>query len=139
MNRLYGTPGAEVMYSELEDCYETEIEEWREGREVHAYTIEEWTVYPPRHHLPSVDQIGTWMSEWVAEDGEVCEGASEDFDKILGDVAIKSRIEQLLSAIAEKVTCRMAKDKVQDFVITFDNNNEPLIDGAPMYVKTVLL
>lgn len=100
-DRLYGQPGDEHMHfdaeSVLDSCDKDEVE------------IEEWTVRPPREHLPPVDHL----LEWIAEsDYDVTEEWWESARDAVAHEDVKALAEKLLETIAEHITYRMADRRV---------------------------
>lgn len=128
---LYGLPGAEVLYYDPSEVIEDY--EWTGDPEQDSSlppVIEEWSVREPREHLPSVDRLLEWISEWTADSGEI----SDDMDLI--DVVKRPEVidaaEHLLTAIACAITWRMAGRKLRDLPVTWAEM--PLIDGVPAWV-----
>lgn len=131
--RLYGLPGADCMFSELADCYEVDIEPWVDGQHRHPWIIEEWTVHPPRHHLPTRDDLLVWIDEWACDMGEVGDGWPEHFGEVMDHPRVKEAAGQLLDAIASHITYRMADQLVRTITIMWDADGSPLADGARLY------
>lgn len=128
--RLYGTPGAEVMYTDVVSAYESQVEPCDDEVPGRA-EIEEWSVHPPRHHMPTVGFLLDWLMEWTAENGEY----GEDFggDAIVKDKEVIAAAEAFLDAVASKVWYRMADQKLASHWVTWDGQGRPLLDGEPMY------
>lgn len=104
--RLYGVPDAEELYFDVQPAIEAGLC-WSdpEDSDPELVQIEEWTVHPPRHHLPS--------AKWVLEDIlertlDVGELTSDGHYFDTGDAELLAAAEQLLDAIAAKVTWRQA-------------------------------
>ena len=139
-DHLYGQPDAEHMEWDPASVWEAGIEpHWSDDPDVDGrgpWTIEKWTTHPPSKHLPSIGHLVDYISEWVADSGEVDEGGAEDF----ADAVHEARpwVDLLMVQIASRVAYRMADKKVGEHVITLDENDEPLIDGKPMYRKVQL-
>lgn len=135
-DRLYGLPHAEELFSTIEDCYESAIDcdepqdEW---------TVEEWTVAPPGSHLPSADDMLAHLLEWATEcacDYWTTEDWSESFQREIGDgnPYTRSLMRRIRNDIVSRITYRMADTKVAEHKITFDADNNPLLNGQPLYV-----
>jgi hypothetical protein len=129
-DHLYGLPDAEWMRfdpSEIVEEYLTDADE----DEPLAFTIEEWSVHTPRYHLPQVDRLLEWISEWASENGETGE------DCEIGESApeVQAAAAALLDAVAATIYWRMADRKLRDLHVTGTHDN-PLIDGEPVWVSS---
>lgn len=127
-DRLFGLPHAEVLHFDAATVYESEIDGQME--QDHPVEIEEWTVHPPRYHLPQVDRLLGWVEECAAEDGEI----GEWFDVSFQSDTTMAAAAALLDTIASEITWRMADSKVASHWLTWDEAGEPLLDGKPLYV-----
>lgn len=127
--RLFGVPDAENLHFDLADAYEAQIAPWVDEHDQRGWQIEEWTVHPPRDHFPTVDHVIEHIVEWVADCGETDEG----FDEHLYAEADRAAVEAMLQAWADRITYRMADERVATHEITWDDDGEPLVDGVPMY------
>lgn len=125
MDRLYGLPGAEQLRFDIAEVYETEIDAYFDDPDRREWTVEEWTVAPARSHMVDVEGLLEWVDEWAAECGEISEG----FGLPVKDADVVAAAEALLDLIASKVTWRMADRLVATHTITWDADNEPLLDG----------
>lgn len=134
--RLYGLPGAEHMYFDEAEVYETDIEPYLDGHDRRPRIIEEWTVHPPTVHLPKAEHIVESVIEWACDNAEVDEGWSDKAPEPT-DPKMLAAAEALREAIAEKVTYRMANKKVAEHVVTWadddEDMSEPLIGGERLY------
>lgn len=133
--RLFGVPYAEDLHDNPAAVYELQIEPYTDGHDRRPVVVEEWTVYPPKHHLRRAADIVDWLLECAAEDGEVTEGWSEAIDRHDRDPDVLAAAEALLDVLASKVRYRMADRKVAEHTITWGADDEPLLDGRPLYVK----
>lgn len=130
--RLFGVPGAEVLYLDIAEAYESDIEPWREADDSRRWEIEEWTVHPPIYHLPSVSAILDFVSEQVCENGELTEGVWDHWT--FGGDEIEAAAEALRQVVAaQQGNGRMADKLIATHVITHDGSGAPLLDGEPMY------
>jgi hypothetical protein len=128
--RLYGLPFAEVMHFDAATVYE-QVE--CDGASF-PITIEEWSVHPPIYHVPSANRILDWLTEWIADNGEVFEDSYDQFEAATKKPDVVAAVENLRSVLASKITFRMAAHHLRDLVVTLDEADEPLLDGKPMYV-----
>jgi hypothetical protein len=135
--RLYGVPDAESLYDDLGSAYERQIEDYVDDHDRRPRVLVEWTVHPPKHHLPHASTIVEWLAERAAEDGGIDEGYSDHIDAIMRAPEVLVAADALLDAIAARITYRMAHEKVAEHVITWDAEGEPLVDGTPMYARSL--
>lgn len=130
-SKLYGLPGAEEMYFDPAEV----VQRWLDDRYDDApldFVIEEWSVHPTQHHLPSARALLEWIEEWAIDCGEVGEGWELPPDDSL-DVAA----DALLEVIAHKITWRMANEKLRELHVTAsDDPANPLLDGEPVWRDT---
>lgn len=131
--RLWGTPGAEMMYLDVGTAYESEIEMWVDEDRDKVWKLEEWSVQPQGSTVPSPGAILEWMEESACD--ELVEGGYEQIADITKDPEVRSLAEALCQAFVKRVTFRMADKLLATHVVTFDADGEPLLDGEPMYVK----
>lgn len=142
-DRLYGQPFSEHLWPSIVEVYEHQIEGDLEGfgalvdHEAHA-TIEEHTVVPSRDHLPSPHSLLEYISEWVADNGEVDEYWHESLDGHSADPDVVAATEALLQLLASKVTYWMADKVVATHTITWDETG-PLVNGEPLYQPAPLV
>lgn len=126
-DRLYGLTGAEELWFDPADAVQNYIDSRYEDGPLDL-TIEEWSVHPPRYHLPTVPTLLEWLDDWVADNGEVgdeCEFEHTD--------AISAAADALLDTIASTIRWRMADTKLRDLHVT-GTEDDPLIDGQPVFV-----
>ena len=100
--RLFGEPGDEVLHFDIDVAWERATGD----------VIEEHTVHPTTHHLPSVDGLLEWVSEWSAENGELDEYGSADIDEAMNHGDVEDAVRALYAAISGHVTYRMADEVV---------------------------
>jgi len=96
---LYGLQFAEDLHFDPADVVQQWLDQSDED-EVPDFIIEEWSVHPPRYHLPSTERLLEWIAEWSVENGEVAEGF-EPRDG-MGEAA-KEASEALLDIIASGI------------------------------------
>lgn len=130
-NRLYGWPGAEILYSEPEEA--ADAYDALEGEE---FVIEEWTVHPPRHHLNMAAPIAWLLPEIldrVSEYGELSDGSDEWFD--VNDTDIVAAANKFYDAIAATVKWRQADRKVGEWKFrqppADDDYDMPILLSSP--------
>lgn len=128
--RLYGLPGAEEMYFDPVEVYESEID-GQYPDQPEKVEIEEWSVHPPSHHLPSVAYLVELLEEWCYESGEL----TDTIDVSFTSPSVKEAAQKLLDTVAGEITWRMADKKLALHWVTWAENGEPLLDGEPMYHK----
>lgn len=131
--RLYGTVGAEEMYLDPAEVYESDIEPWHEPSTEARIEVEEHDVHPPRYHLPTVDCLLEWVSEWACDMGEVGEGYVDHMEAAIAGEDVQQAADALLDLIAARIPYRMANKHLRSLWVTWDENGEPLLDGEPMY------
>lgn len=127
--RLYGLEGDEHLFFDPAEV----VERWIEDNDgcTEAFEIEEWSVHPPQYHMPHAVEILGWIGEWTCENGDI----GDDMDLPIKDVEVVAAAKALLDLIASKVTWRMADELVATHTLTWDAENEPLLDGQPLYRK----
>lgn len=130
-SKLYGLPGAEEMYFDPAEV----VQRWLDDRYDDAppdFAIEEWSVHGPRYHLPSATELLEWIEEWAQENGEIADGW-----KLPDADSLHTAASALLEVIADKITWRMAKDKLRELHVTASDDPEnPLLDGEPVWRDT---
>lgn len=134
--RLYGQDGAEELYSDLGDAYESDIEQCApdpDPCECESHEILEWTVHPPRYHLQTAESI---LVRVVGDLDEWTE--SDDWSEAIEQPDVLAAMDAVLDLMASKVTYRMADRLVATHQITWDAKGEPLVNGEPMYLTVPL-
>ena len=127
ITRLYGEHGAEHLYASLYDAAEM-AREARHPDQSGSVTIEEWNVHPPRHHMPTAQQLLDWIVQWPDEFGEVVEG----FYLPIDDGDVRAAAEALLDTIAARVSWRMAYRKVAQHAVEWSDGQRPTVNGSPI-------
>lgn len=127
-DRLYGTPGAEILWDDPATVYETEIE--GDVGDLVNFVVEEWTVCNPRSLLLSAEHLAEHVSEMIDDVGE---GGYERLAVIAADPEVVAAFDSAVALMASKWVWRQADTKVTDHYVTFDADGEPLYDGEPMY------
>lgn len=133
--RLYGSEDAEVLFFDIADVYETDIEPWVDEHDRRPRTIEEYTVHPAEYHLPAADDIVEHVIEWIA-DNDVTEGVFDGWETASKHEDVQQAFRDALNLLASKVTGRMADKLVATHTITWDDHGAPLVDGEPLYRKS---
>lgn len=128
--RLYGLPGAEVLYREPAEVWESELDSrYEEDDPPEGWEVEEWTVVPAREHLPRADVLIEHILErWVGDE------TTEDAYEHWSDRASEEEAEVFLSAWASRIGYRMAAQHVGSHRMTLVGD-EPHWDGEPLYRK----
>jgi hypothetical protein len=129
--RLFGLPGAERMYFDIESV-EPDEPDFYEDRV--PWIIEEWSVLPAVTHLPSAEHVLEYMAEWVGEQGEVDEYGCEHWTDFVTDPEVVAAAENLRTVFASKISYRMADKMLREHLVTWNEAGDPLLDGQPMYV-----
>jgi len=120
---LYGKPGDEHMHFDAQDVLDS-----CDGDEVE---IEEWTVHPPRYHLPPAVNLLEWLAE---SDYDVTEEWWESASDAAADPEVVAAAEALLDAMASKITYRMADKRVAVHKYRWVPAAEPAYEGDGEYV-----
>lgn len=124
--RLYGRPtDDEYLYSDPETVVEMFADDAEPGR--YALDVLEWTVVPAARHLPIVDDVTEWLTEWIADRGDLVEHVFERMESAI--VQHTDDIKALLDAIAGDMTGAMADRHVA--TLRYDVQ---VRDGSPLYV-----
>lgn len=100
---LYGAPGAENLYHDIDTAWDL----------TDGATIEEYAARSTMDHLPPVDRILEWIVEWVSENGEVDEGGESSFDNATRHSDVVNATIVLRAVIASHVTYYMAGDLIR--------------------------
>lgn len=129
VERLFGSPGAERldldMASSLDRQWDMHEDAWRHATypklpvglpPALTMTVEEWSVHPPEHHLPSAESIVEYVLE-MAADNEVDEGWCEQAEGA-NTPAVLAIAEALRLAIASHIRYRMAADLMATWTVT---------------------
>ncbi|MCP3857859.1 MAG: hypothetical protein GY698_24575 [Actinomycetia bacterium] len=135
--RLYGVPGAEHMYRDAAEVWETDIEPFlgfTDGA-ISTWEVEVWSVQPSDQFMPPADLVLECISEWAGDDCGL-EGFAESVGEAVADPAVVYMVRRLLSAIAERTHYWVANEKVDDMFVTIDSDGRPLLNGEQMYVPT---
>lgn len=133
--RLYCTPGAEECYFDPAGSYESQIEPWLEPGDRERREIEEWSVLDPSEHVPPIDTLLDWLTEWIADNGMIDENGYDQWLEAARTPEVCQAADALLTAIASTIKYRMADKHLRSLWVTWDEAGEPLLDGEPMYVK----
>jgi hypothetical protein len=128
--RLYGLPEAEWMESDPSAVYESAEENFDSRPE--SFTIEEWSVHPPRYHLPTSDVLIGWIADWVADNGGRIMDGVMGFEVESAEATVAA--EALLQVIANNITGMMADKRLRTLTVTWNSDGGPLLDGEPMYL-----
>lgn len=129
--RLYGVPGTEHMHDDPAGVYESDIEEWASIAE--PQTIEEWTVKPVIDTVTSADCILDDIAERMGD--EMDENGHDELHKVIRHPEVVEAAEALRQAIASKVHYWWVDRLVATHTVTWDEKDQPLLDGEPMYHK----
>ena len=132
--RIYGIPGSERLYSEVAEAYETQIDGQVDEDDNTPRVIEEWTVAPSISHVRSASSIVEDLIEDAAADAP--EDMYDSISHLDTDPDVLAAAEALREAFASRITYSVADKMVAEHVITWDDKNEPLVDGEPMYVPS---
>lgn len=92
------------------------------------WTLTEWDVHPPEHHLPDADDIVTWMIE-QAIDNETDEGWYESAAKAAPTAEVVAAAEALRMALASGITYRMARTEIATHELRRTLDGKVLLDG----------
>jgi len=109
--RLFGLVGAEHLHSDPFHVWEMNVSEAGE-----PLVLEEWTVRAPAEHLPSAADVLESIA-YQCEDGETDEDWFEDLGDALTNAEVVAIAGQLLDAIAEHITYRMAGDLIATHIV----------------------
>jgi len=131
--RLYGLPYAESMDFELSTVYDRWHDDFADDEPKPDVVIEEWTVHPADDHLPHIDRLMDWLVEWVCENGEIDEDATECWESAARCEDVTLAFAEAMDLLASKVTYRMADELVAIHTVTHDADGNPMLDGEPLY------
>lgn len=134
--RLYGVPGAEVLYLTAAEVYESDIDPWLDDDDPHKpRQIEEWSVAPPRHGMPSAVTIIEDITERVGDDWLPDEWAYAAMERAGKAPEVVAAFDAALDLLASKFDYKVADKCLTTHTVTWNDEGEPLLDGEPMYVK----
>lgn len=131
-SRLYGLPYAETLHDDIGAAYESHTDSLDEDDRT-PFVIEEWTVSPPAAHFPDASDLVLRLIEDAAD--ECGDGYYEDAEHLTRDPEVLAAAEALLGLLAGQIRYRMADKRVAEHEITWDDEDEPLLDGARLYVR----
>lgn len=131
--RLYAVPYSEHCHDDIAGVYETDIEPYVDEHDRRPRVVAEYTVHPPKYHLPSSEQVVEWLVEWATDRGELTEDAADHLERNVDHDAVHAAAEALLDAVAARMRYRMANRRVAEHTITWDCDGAPLVDGDPLY------
>ncbi len=124
---LFGPPGAEYLDH---DPDQAALDYWTDGYDKgEPFIIEQFTVVPTLRHLPSVDQILEWITEYSAENGEVDEGWTDHVDAIVKRPEVERDWQALLVKLADLIGYRMADRHVANWHYHGTDDTEPVLDS----------
>jgi hypothetical protein len=126
---LYSLGGGELAYSDPADVYEHEIATHDDLRP--RIVIEKWTAVTAHRYLPRVDDTIERAVEYGADDMGV-DGAADAWDDAGKVPEVVAAFRAALDLLASHVHYSMCGEKVGEYVLTFDADGEPLLDGEPM-------
>lgn len=130
---LYGVPGAERMWFDPADVYESEIEPWVDENDRRPMQIEEWSSSPAGEFLPAGWQIAEWIAETACDD--MVEFLADDLMEAAKAADVIEAADHLRDLLGSKVSGRMAHALLRTMTVTWNEQGEPLLDGEPMYRK----
>lgn len=133
-DRLFGVPDTEYLQVDIGAAYESQIDPYVDEHDRRPRVIEEWTVFPPRHHLRSPEDLVDWLIEDASESAGL-DGYYDHAEALTRDPEVLAAADALIASIADRVTYRVAHERVAEHAVTWDADGEPLIDGEPLYVK----
>ncbi len=140
-DRLYGLVGAERLYRDIADLYESQIDPYWDDDDRREWTVEEWTVLDRIKQVPSGDIIAEWLVECVAEDGMWTDEAWDRLAPAAKDEEVLAAAENLRAVVASKLNYDMADELVGTHTISLPDDAaegapaNPLFDGEPIYRK----
>lgn len=139
-DNLFGFDGDEVLHFDLADVYER----WADDNppddpmsdRPEKLEILEWTSKPAGAFLPDADYVIERVMRFM-EDAEVSEELYEEVADANSDADVVAFFQAALDVWGSKCGRYCMTDKVvATHVITWDENNQPLLNGAPMHTKT---
>jgi hypothetical protein len=132
---LYTTKGGEIAYGSIAECYEAEIEP-HGGEITTPQTIEAYTSKLAVGGFPDRQELLDHITTLYAEDEESPDDDGATVEIIRGSEAVQVAIDALLDACKASVTYRWCSELVTSFTVTWDDQGEPLIDGALLYGRS---
>jgi hypothetical protein len=130
---LFGLPGAEHMRNDEVDVYEADIDGRTTGNPEEVWIIEEWTCGSVRFGSNTAECMAEDAGEKLCDDLEFDEDGADAIGRAAAHPDVVAAFQEALDLLAKKVNYRMADKKVADHRVTFDADDEPLLDGEPMY------
>lgn len=121
--RLYGRPGDENLEVDIDEFVQNWLDQKWGDEETTKFI--EFSVYPSRHHLPTVTELLESLDEWVAMYGEVTENFELGGGQVDTDAA-----ELFLDTVAGNITFLMANETLATHTITVVDF-QPYLDGEP--------
>jgi hypothetical protein len=133
--RLFGVPDSETMWLDLGSAYEQQIEPYLDDEGNRSpKIIEEWSVCPTTAHLRDPRALVDWLLEEAA-DSAGAEGYYDDTEHLARNPEVVALAEALIAGLASRIAYRVADRRVGEHVITWDENDEPLVAGVRLYVR----
>ena len=130
--RLYGIPGSESLHDDIGAAYEQQIEPRLDEGDHEPRVIEEWSVCPPTLHLRSPSDLADWLVEDAAENAGV-DGYYDHTEHMARNPEVLAAAEALITAMADRITYRVADKRLAEHAITWDDDDEPLLNGERLY------
>lgn len=143
MDKLYGFDGDEYLHNDPQTVYENwvadndfpaclEYDAEFDLPGLKALEIEEWSAIPASAALVDARDIAERVAEWFADDCGF-EDAAEEATSAAGDPEVIAAFDVARDLMASKMRFWVADRKLRVLTVTWDENNEPLLDGEPMY------
>ena len=130
--RLYGVPGSEELHGDIGDAYEMQIEPWLDEHDHRPpRVIEEWSVAPPERQFRAAVDIVDWMLEDAADDSGP--DYYDQTEHLTRDTVVLAAAEALIAALVSRITYRTADKRLAEHEITWDADDEPLLNGVRLY------
>ena len=93
------------------------------------WTLTEYATHPPEHHLPWADSVIEWIVEQGAEN-ETDEGWWDQATEVSKAPEVVAAAEALLTAIAARITYRMASKEIATHELSRTADGKVLLDGV---------
>lgn len=131
---LYGSLDDEYLDLTPEEAYERMECDWTTRPD--SFEIIEWTTKPLATLLPDAWNLMDHICEWYIDEECGFEQADEVARTAAKSAPVLAAAEAFLKAFGDEMGTKWltADKELRRLVVTWDENDQPLLDGRPMYV-----